>query len=210
MPGFDFKKEYKDLYMPKNVPSLIKVPPITFIAVDGIGNPNQEGGEYQQAMALLYGLSFTIKMSKMGDSTPEGYFEYVVPPLEGLWWMADGTAGVDYNNKAGFQWISMIRQPEFVTQSVFDWACSQVREKKGLDTSKARLMTYNEGLCVQIMHRGSYDDEPASVERIEAFINENGYKNDISILRHHHEIYLSDPRRCAPEKLRTIIRVPVR
>jgi hypothetical protein len=161
-------------------------------------------------MSLLYGLSFTIKMSKMGGNTPEGYFDYVVPPLEGLWWMGDGTPGVDYSNKAGFSWISMIRQPEFVNQEVFDWACSQVKVKKGLDTSKAKLVTYDEGLCVQIMHKGCYDDEPASVEKIECFIKESGYKNDISNVRHHHEIYLSDPRRCAPEKLRTIIRIPIK
>ncbi|MGN0696539.1 MAG: GyrI-like domain-containing protein [Oscillospiraceae bacterium] len=208
MDKLDYKKEYKDLYQPSSKPSLIDVPEMLFIAVDGRGDPNNSE-EYKTAMELLYGLSFTIKMSKMNGTQPEGYFEYTVPPLEGLWHQED-TCGIDYSRKEDFIWTSMIRQPEFVTEEVFERAKAALSKKKpGLDTSRARYMKMTEGLCVQIMHKGPYDDEPASIEKLERFIAENGYTEDFSDERRHHEIYLSDPRRCAPERLRTVIRHPV-
>lgn len=214
MEKFDFKKEYKDLYFPKTKPILIDVPNMKFIMVRGKGNPNRENGEYQEALSILYGLSFTIKMSKMGENKIDGYFEYVVPPLEGLWWNKD-EENVDYQHKENFEWISMIRQPEFVTEDVFKWACNEVREKKGIDVSKAEFNEYTEGLCVQIMHVGPYDDEPKTIREIEKYITDNNLKNDIGrnlkngMIRRHHEIYLSDPRRTLPEKLKTVIRIPV-
>lgn len=214
MEKFDFKKEYKDLYLPKTKPILIDVPNMKFIMVRGKGNPNRENGEYQEALSILYGLSFTIKMSKMGENKIDGYFEYVVPPLEGLWWNKD-EENVDYQHKENFEWISMIRQPEFVTEDVFKWACNEVKEKKGIDVSKAEFNEYTEGLCVQIMHLGPYDDEPKTIKEIEKYITDNNLKNDIGrslkngMIRRHHEIYLSDPRRTLPEKLKTVIRIPV-
>ena len=212
----DYKKEYKDLYMPKAKPCLIDVPPICYIMVDGKGNPNIEGGEYQQAVELLYALSYTIKMSKMGGNPPEGYFEYVVPPLEGLWWLNDDSH-FDFSIKEKYCWTSMIRQPEFVTQEVFDWACKELAKKKPeLNTSKARLQTYHEGLCVQMMHRGPYDEEPKTIAQIDAFIKENSYENAISdvgadgMIKRHHEIYLGDPRKTEPSKMKTVLRHPVK
>lgn len=212
----DYKKEFKDLYMPKSKPNLIEVPAMNFIMVDGKGNPNEEGGEYQRAVELLYALSFTIKMSKMGTSIPEGYFEYVVPPLEGLWWFKDDCHNIDLLNKDEFNWTSMIRQPEFVTKEVFEWACKEVTKKKPhIDISKARLETFSEGLCVQMMHIGSFDDEPKTIAEIEKYIEENNLKNAISTklstgqIRRHHEIYLSDPRKVIRDNLKTVIRHPV-
>ncbi|MGE4485385.1 MAG: GyrI-like domain-containing protein [Oscillospiraceae bacterium] len=210
MPGFDYKKEYKDLYLPKTAPVKIRVPPMTFIMADGAGDPNLEGGAYQNAVGLLYALSYTIKMSRKAKSAPAGYFDYVVPPLEGLWWMADGFPGVDYSRKSDFRWISMIRQPEFVTPEVFDWACGEVRRKKGADPSAARLETLDEGLCVQCMHIGPFDDEPATAAKMEVYIKENSLINDIGSVRRHHEIYLGDPRRGDPAKMKTVLRIPVR
>ena len=210
MEKLDYKKEYKDLYQPAAKPSLIDVPEMIFIAVDGAGDPNT-CPEYKAALEMLYGLSFTIKMSKMDGSQPEGYFEYVVPPLEGLWY-ADGISfdGMNVDDKSKFKWISMIRQPEFVTEQVFETAREKLAKKKpDLDLSKARLMKYTEGLCVQIMHKGAYDDEPRSIEMMKKFAAENGLTEDFSEGRFHHEIYLSDPRKCAPERLRTVIRHPV-
>lgn len=210
MEKLDYKKEYKDLYQPAAKPSLTEVPEMIFIAVDGAGDPNT-CPEYKAAMEMLYGLSFTIKMSKMDGSQPEGYFEYVVPPLEGLWY-ADGISfdGMNVTDKNKFKWISMIRQPEFVTEQVFETAREKLAKKKpDLDLSKARLMKYTEGLCVQIMHKGAYDDEPRSIEMIKKFAAENSLTEDFSEGRFHHEIYLSDPRKCAPERLRTVIRHPV-
>lgn len=205
----DYKKEYKDLYQPSAKPSLINVPEMLFIAVDGKGDPNT-CDEYRQAIEILYGLSFTIKMSKLGGNAPEGYFEYVVPPLEGLW-RQEGIDGIDYARKSDFLWTSMIRQPEFVTEAVFRSAVAALTKKKPhLDLNKARLMKYDEGLCVQIMHRGAYDNEPQSIEKMRKFAEENGYIADFSDARRHHEIYLSDPRRCASEKLKTVIRHPVK
>ena len=210
MEKLDYKKEYKDLYQPKAKPSLIDVPEMIFIAVDGNGNPNT-CAEYKEAMEILYGLSFSIKMSKMNNTQPDGYFEYVVPPLEGLWYVDDAEFdGLNVTDKDKFRWISMIRQPEFVTVQVFETAKAALQKKKPhLDLTKARLMKMTEGLCVQIMHKGAYDDEPVSIEKIKEFAFENGYREDFSEGRFHHEIYLSDPRKCAPEKLRTVIRHPV-
>lgn len=214
MDKLDYKKEYKDLYLPKTKPMRIDVPNMKFIMVRGKGNPNSEKGEYQEAMSILYGLSFTIKMSKMGNNKIDGYFEYVVPPLEGFWWNKD-EKNVDYRNKENFEWYSMIRQPKFVTEDVFKWACNEVKEKKGIDISKAEFKEFKEGLCVQIMHLGSYDDEPKTIDKINEYIIDNNLKNDIGsslkngMIRRHHEIYLSDPRRTATEKLKTVIRIPV-
>jgi len=209
MEKLDYKKEYKALYQPTSKPTVIEVPEMVFIAVDGKGDPNT-CAEYKEALELLYGLSFTIKMSKMNGTQPEGYFEYVVPPLEGLWSVEDADFdGTNITDKSRFCWKSMIRQPEFVTEAVFEAAKAALKKKKPeLDVDKAKLFRYNEGLCVQIMHKGSYDSEPASIEKMRKFAAENGYREDFNG-RFHHEIYLSDPRRCAPEKLRTVIRHPI-
>ncbi len=211
MEKVDYKTKYKDLYLPKTRPSLISVPEMAFFAVNGKGDPNV-CAEYKEALEILYGLSFTVKMSKMNGTQPEGYFEYTVPPLEGLWYVEDEKFdGMNIADKDQFQWISMIRQPEFVTKKVFEDAKAALAKKKpGLNLGKARWMTYSEGLCVQIMHMGTYDDEPLSIRKIKAFADENGYAEDFSGSRFHHEIYLSDPRRCAPEKLKTVIRHPVK
>ena len=210
----DYKKAFKDLYLPKSIPTLIDVPPMSFIMINGKGNPNEEGGEYQSAVELVYGLSYAIKMSKMGKYVPEGYFEYVVPPLEGLWWLDD--CGMDFSDKDKYFWTSMIRQPEFVTREVFQWACSEVIKKKpNLDVMKARLEIFNEGLCVQMMHIGTYDNEPKTIAQMEDYITSNNLKNAISTvrsdgtIRRHHEIYLSDPRKANLEKLKTVLRHPV-
>ena len=209
MEKVDYKKEQKDLYIPKAKPSLINVPKMKFIWVKGKGNPNVENGEYQKALEVLYGLSFTIKMSKMGDKPMDGYFEYVVPPLEGLWWNK-GKDEIDCQHKEDFQWISMIRQPEFVTEDVFEWAKSKLKKKKNVEMEKADFGEMEEGLCVQMMHIGSYDEEARTIAEIEKFIEENGLKKDIGKRRKHHEIYLSDPRRTRAENLKTVIRIPVR
>lgn len=208
MEKLDYKKKFKELYQPSAKPALIDVPEMIFFAVEGAGDPNK-CREYKEAMEILYGLSFTVKMSKMNNTQPEGYFEYVVPPLEGLWYQ-ESTNGIDYSRKDDFHWISMIRQPEFVTEEVFETVKAALSKKKpSLDISKARLMRYTEGLCVQLMHTGPYDDEPASIAKLERFAEENGYAEDFGTGRYHHEIYLSDPRKCAPERLRTVIRHPV-
>ena len=211
MDKLDYKKEYKELYQPKTKPSIIAVPEMIFIAVDGEGNPNA-CPEYKSAIEVLYGLSYAIKMSKMNGTQPAGYFEYVVPPLEGLW-QVDGVDfdGMNVTDKDKFKWISMIRQPEFVTEEVFEQAKLVLKKKKpALDLSKARLMKMTEGLCVQIMHKGSYDNEPASIEQMKRFLDENGYIEDFSEGRFHHEIYLSDPRKCSTDKLKTVIRHPIK
>ncbi|MBR0227997.1 MAG: GyrI-like domain-containing protein [Clostridia bacterium] len=207
--AFDYKKEYKEFYLPKNKPVLVTVPPMNFIAVRGQGDPNQEDGEYKAAMQLLYGVAFTIKMSKMGDHRIAGYFDYVVPPLEGFWWQ-EGVHGIDYAHKEAFQWISVIRLPDFVKKADFDWAIDEATRKKKTDFSKAYFMTYDEGLCVQCMHVGPYDDEPATVAQMHAFMEAQGYELDITDKRMHHEIYLSDARKVAPEKLKTVIRHPIK
>lgn len=211
MDKLDYKKAYKELYQPKTKPSIIEVPEMIFIAIYGEGNPNS-CPEYKAAIEVLYGLSYAIKMSKMNGTQPAGYFEYVVPPLEGLW-QVDGVDfdGMNVTDKDKFKWISMIRQPEFVTEEVFEQAKLVLKKKKpALDLSKARLMKMTEGLCVQIMHKGSYDDEPASIEQMKRFLDENGYAEDFSEGRFHHEIYLSDPRKCSTDKLKTVIRHPIK
>jgi hypothetical protein len=207
--AFDFKKEYKEFYLPKKVPSIVMVPKMNYIAVRGKGDPNEEDGEYKNAIGLIYGIAFTIKMSKKSDHRIDGYFDYVVPPLEGFWWQ-DGIEGIDYAHKETFNWISVIRLPDFVTRGDFDWAVSEATAKKKMDFSKVEFFTYDEGLCVQCMHIGSYDDEPATVDAMHKYMEEQGYALDINSNRFHHEIYLSDARKAAPEKLKTVIRHPVR
>ena len=207
--AFDFKKEYREFYLPKNKPELLTIPPMNFLAVRGMGDPNQEGGAYKEAIGLLYGIAFTIKMSKLGTKSLDGYFDFVVPPLEGLWWHA-GTAGIDFAHKETFQWISLIRLPDFVGQEAFRWAVEEATEKKKLDFSKVEYLHYEEGLCVQCMHRGPYDQEPATIEAMDTYARERGYETDFFQGRYHHEIYLSDVRRCKPENLKTVIRHPVR
>ena len=205
----DFKKEYKEYYMPGNKPSIVTVPSMNYIAVRGHGDPNQEGGDYKQSIGLLYGIAFTIKMSKKGDRQIEGYFDYVVPPLEGFWWQ-DDVDGIDYEHKEDFNWISAIRLPDFVTKTDFDWAIEEATKKKKQDFSKVEFLTYDEGLCVQCMHIGSYDDEPATVQMMHEYMEEQGYDLNITDQRLHHEIYLSDARKVAPEKLKTVIRHPIK
>ena len=207
--AFDFKKEYKEFYMPKNKPEIVTVPKANYIAVRGEGNPNEEDGAYKNAIGVLYAVAYTLKMSYKTDYKIEGFFEYVVPPLEGFWWQ-DGVDGIDYGNKDTFKWISVIRLPDFITKKDFDWAVETATKKKKLDCSIAEFMTIDEGLCVQIMHNGSYDDEPASVALMDEYLADNGYENDINDKRLHHEIYLSDPRKTAPEKCKTVIRHPIR
>ena len=207
--AFDYKKEYKEFYMPKNKPSIVDVPAMNYIAVRGKGNPNDENGEYKESIGLLYGIAFTIKMSYKGNHKIDGYFEYVVPPLEGFWWQ-DGIDGIDYAHKENFEWISLIRLPDFVTQKDFEWAIAEATKKKKTDFGAVEFLTYNEGLCVQCMHVGSYDDEPRTVSLMHEYMNENGYELDITDIRYHHEIYLSDARKVAPEKLKTVIRHPIK
>ena len=207
--AFDFKKEYKEFYLPKNKPGVVDVPPMNYIAVRGKGDPNAENGEYKESIGLLYGIAFTIKMSKMGDHRIDGYFDYVVPPLEGFWWQ-DGAEGIDYAHKEKFQFISLIRLPDFVTKEEFDWAVQEATRKKKTDFSKAEFLTYAEGLCVQCMHLGPYDQEPATIRLMHEYARAEGYTLDITPQRFHHEIYLSDARKVAPEKLRTVVRHPIR
>ena len=207
--AFDYKKEYKEFYMPKGRPSIVTVPKVNYIAVRGRGDPNKEDGEYKAAIELLYAVAYTIKMSKKGDRQIEGYFDYVVPPLEGFWWQ-DGVNGVDYTHKGAFNWISLIRLPDFVTEEDFRWAVDEAAKKKKQDFSKAEFLTVEEGLCVQCMHIGPYDDEPATVSRMHEFMEQQGYVLDITDKRLHHEIYLSDTRKTVPEKLKTVIRHPIK
>ena len=225
--AFDFKKEYKEFYMPKGKPSIVTVPKMNFIAVRGSGDPNDEDGEYKRAIGLLYGIAFTIKMSKKGDHQIDGYFDYVVPPLEGFWWQGErrpvdamlrtdragrreGVVGIDYAHKASFRWISVIRLPDFVTKEDLDWAVAEAAAKKKQDFSKVEFFSYDEGVCVQCMHIGPYDDEPATVQLMHDFMDREGYELDITDKRLHHEIYLSDARKVSPEKLRTVVRHPIK
>jgi len=225
--AFDFKKEYKEFYMPKDKPDIVKVPSMNYIAVRGEGDPNQEDGDYKKAIGLLYGIAFTIKMSKKSDHQIDGYFDFVVPPLEGFWWQAErypldailqsdragrceGMDGIDYAHKEDFHWISVIRLPDFVTKNDFRWAIEEATKKKKLDFSKVEFLTVEEGLCVQCMHIGSYDDEPITVAMMHEFMERQGYELDITDKRLHHEIYLSDARKVAPEKLKTVIRYPIK
>ena len=207
--AFDFKKEYKEFYMPKKRPEIIDVPPMNYIAVRGKGDPNEENGAYKQAIGVLYAVAYTLKMSYKTDRRIEGFFDYVVPPLEGFWWQ-DGVKGIDYDKKDRFNWISVIRLPDFIKKDDFEWAVKTAAEKKKIDCSSAEFITVNEGLCVQIMHIGAFDSESESVELMDKHLEENGYENDISDKRLHHEIYLSDARKVAPEKWKTFIRHPIR
>ena len=225
--AFDFKKEYKEFYMPKNKPEIVKIPPMNYVAVRGKGNPNVEGGDYQQAISILYAVAYTLKMSYKTDYKIEGFFEYVVPPLEGFWWQGEqhpvdaemrtdragrreNIKGIDYSNKDTFNWISVIRLPDFITEKDFAWAVQTATEKKKIDCSLAEFLTIDEGLCVQIMHQGSFDSEPATVALLEDYLKEQGYENDINDQRLHHEIYMSDARKVAPEKWKTVIRHPIK
>ena len=225
--AFDFKKEYKEFYMPKNKPEIVKIPPMNYVAVRGKGNPNIEGGDYQQAISILYAVAYTLKMSYKTDYKIEGFFEYVVPPLEGFWWQGEqhpvdaevrtdragrreNIKGIDYSNKDTFHWISVIRLPDFITEKDFAWAVQTATEKKKIDCSPAEFLTIDEGLCVQIMHQGSFDSEPATVALLEDYLKEQGYENDINEQRLHHEIYMSDARKVAPEKWKTVIRHPIK
>lgn len=207
--AFDYKKENKEFYMPKNKPQIIQIPTMNFTAVRGSGNPNEEDGEYKQAIGLLYGIAFTIKMSRKSDRRMDGYFDHVVPPLEGFWWQ-EGIHDIDYSRKETFQWISLIRLPDFVTADDFQWAVSEAERKKKKDFSKVEFYTCTEGLCVQCMHIGPYDDEPATVALMEQYADSEGYDMDITESRYHHEIYLSDARKCEPAKMKTVIRHPVK
>lgn len=207
--AFDFKKEYKEFYMPGNKPEIVNIPRASYIAVRGSGDPNDENGAYRKAISILYGVSYTLKMSCKTDHRINGFFDYVVPPLEGFW-RQENIDGVNYADKSSFQWISVIRLPDFVSEKDLEWAKETAAVKKKIDCSSAEFLTLDEGLCVQIMHRGAFDDEPATVAVMDNFIRENGYVNDITGKRQHHEIYLSDPRRTAPEKWKTVIRHPVR
>ncbi len=207
--AFDFKKEYKEFYMPKNRPQIVTVPEANYIAVRGKGDPNVEGGAYQQAIGVLYAVAYTLKMSYKTDHKIEGFFEYVVPPLEGFWWQND-VCGVDYSDKSSFCWISVIRLPDFVTRDDFDWAVQTAAKKKKLDCSCAEFLTIEEGLCVQMMHLGPFDEEPQTVALMEQYLEEQGYVTDITEKRLHHEIYMSDARKVAPEKWKTVIRHPIK
>ena len=207
--AFDFKKEFKEYYQPKNKPSIIDVPKLNYIAIRGKGNPNEKNGDYQNTLGLLYGVAYTLKMSYKGDHKIDGFFEYVVPPLEGFWWQ-DNRTDVDYNHKEQLNFISLIRLPDFVTKADFDWAMLEATKKKKQDFSRVEFLTYNEGLCVQCMHIGSYDNEPATINQMHEFAEKNSYELDITDARYHHEIYLSDPRKCDASKLKTIIRHPIR
>ncbi|MDE5973969.1 MAG: GyrI-like domain-containing protein [Eubacterium sp.] len=207
--AFDYKKEYKEFYMPKKKPGIVEIPKMNYIAVRGKGNPNDENSEYKDSIGLLYAIAFTIKMSYKGTHKIDGYFEYVVPPLEGFWWQ-ENTDGIDYNRKEDMNFISVIRLPDFVTENDFKWAVDEATKKKKQDFSKVEFLTYDEGVCVQCMHIGSYDNEPETVELMHKYMEENGYELDITDSRLHHEIYLSDPRRCDESKLKTVIRHPVK
>ena len=207
--AYDYKKEYKEYYLPPEQPTIVTVPAMHYLAVRGKGDPNAEDGAYKAAIELLYGVAYTVKMSKKSDHHIEGYFDYVVPPLEGFW-QQEGTEGMDYARKEELQWISVIRLPDFVSEADFTWAVSEATAKKKKDFSAVEYLPVDEGLCVQCMHLGSYDDEPATVERMHLFMEEQGYALDISPMRLHHEIYLSDPRKTAPEKRKTVIRHPIR
>lgn len=225
--AFDFKKEYKEFYMPKNEPEIVKIPPMNYVAVRGKGNPNVECGDYQQAISILYAVAYTLKMSYKTDYKIEGFFEYVVPPLEGFWWQGEqhpvdaemrtdrtdrreNVKGIDYSNKDTFNWISVIRLPDFITEKDFAWAVQTATKKKKIDCSPAEFLTIDEGLCVQIMHKGSFDSEPATVALLEDYLKEQGYENNINEQRLHHEIYMSDARKVAPEKWKTVIRHPIK
>lgn len=207
--AFDYKKEYKEYYLPKSTPQIIEIPRMNYIAVRGKGDPNEEEGEYKRAISVLYTIAYTIKMSKMGEHRMDGYFDFVVPPLEGFW-RQEGVQGVDLSNKSSFRWVSVIRLPDFVTREEFEWAKEEAKRKKKIDCSMSEFLTLEEGLCVQIMHNGPYDKEPYTVALMDKYIEEQGYENDFNDDRMHHEIYLSDVRKTSSEKLKTVIRHPIK
>lgn len=207
--AFDFKKEYREFYMPKNKPQIVNIPRANYIAVRGKGDPNEVGGTYQQAISILYAVAYTLKMSYKTDYKIEGFFDYIVPPLEGFWWQ-DDIDGVDYSDKTTFNWISVIRSPDFISQDDLKWAIETATKKKKIDCSSAEFIAINEGLCVQMMHLGPFDDEPETVALMDAYLEENGYVNDLNKNRLHHEIYLSDARKVSPEKWKTVIRHPIK
>lgn len=207
--AFDYKKEFKEFYMPAKKPGIVTLPPLNYIAVRGKGNPNDENGEYKNSISLLYGIAFTLKMSYKSNYKINGYFEYVVPPLEGLWWQ-NGREMIDYTHKENFHFISMIRLPDFITKQDFNWAVETATQKKKTNFSRVEFFTYHEGLCVQCMHIGPYDNEPSTIEAMHEYAEKNGYKPEITASRYHHEIYLSDPRRCDPNKLKTVVRHPIK
>ena len=207
--AFDYKKEYKEFYLPKNKPEIVTVPTMNYIAIRGEGNPNKEDGAYKKAVGVLYAIAYTIKMSYMSTHKINGFFQYVVPPLEGFWWQ-NGIEGVDYTRKEEFHWISVIRLPEFVTKEDFEWAVKEATKNKKMDCSIAEFVIIEEGLCVQVMHIGAFDNEPNTVEKMDEFIKECGYQKDFTDVRLHHEIYLSDPRKTEEEKCKTVIRHPIR
>ena len=203
----DYKREYKNLYLPKTKPMIVDVPEMQFVAIEGKGNPNDENGEYQKAIPVLYGIQYTIKMSKNGNNIPDGYFDYIVPPLEGFWWLNNNE---NFSSKSKYNWLSLIRLPEFVNKKVFDWACEEVAKKKNIETKNAKYLTVKEGLCVQCMHIGPYDEEPKTLKIMDDFIAANNLINDVNKTRIHHEIYLSNPRKTEMSKLKTVLRVPVK
>ena len=205
----DYKKEYKELYLPKTTPSIVDVPEMQFVAVEGKGSPNDENGEYQRAIPVLYGIQYAIKMSKKGNHVPDGYFDYVVPPLEGFWWV-DKNEDFSFRDKSKYCWISVIRLPEFVDEKVFAWACEETSKKKKMDVRKAKLLKIKEGLCVQCLHVGAYEDEPKTLKLMNDFIDANGFQSDINEMRRHHEIYLCDPTKTEASKLKTVLRIPVK
>ncbi len=203
----DFKKTDKNLYLPKDKPMIIDVPEMLFIMIDGKGDPNNNQS-YNEAVEILYGLSYTIKMSiKKGINIP-GFYDYVVPPLEGLWWIEEGEFDLKFRDN--WLWTSMIRQPEFVTQDVFQWAVDSFHKKKpDLQVERAKLKTFSEGLCVQMMHIGLYADEPVTLEIMKEFMYSNNLVDETGNKRKHHEIYLSDPNKTEPNSLKTVLRHPV-
>lgn len=208
--AFNYKKEYREFYLPKDEPSIIDIPKMNYIAVRGKGNPNDESGEYKNSIGLLYAIAFTIKMSYKGTHKIDGYFEYVVPPLEGFWWQEGNDGFIDYSKKDTLEFISVIRLPDFVTKKDFDWAVETATEKKKCDFSKVEFLTYDEGTCVQCMHIGSYDDEPATIDKMNRYIEREGYELNTHEGRLHHEIYLSDPRKVDSSRLKTVIRHPIK
>ena len=207
--AFDLKKEFKEYYQPKNKPEIVNIPSINYLAVRGSGDPNDETGDYKKALESLYAVAYTLRMSYKTDYKINGFYEYIVPPLEGFWWQ-DGTDGVNYADKTSFNWISVIRLPDFISGKDIEWAVRTATKKKKTDCSQVKFLTVNEGLCVQIMHIGPYDNEPVTVKLMDDYLAQNGYENDLNSERMHHEIYLSDPRKCLPEKMKTVIRQPVK
>lgn len=207
--AFDLKKEFKEYYQPKNKPEIVNIPSINYLAVRGSGDPNDETGDYKKALESLYAVAYTLRMSYKTDYKINGFYEYIVPPLEGFWWQ-DGTDGVNYADKTSFNWISVIRLPDFISGKDIEWAVMTATKKKKTDCSQVKFLTVNEGLCVQIMHIGPYDNEPVTVKLMDDYLAQNGYENDLNSERMHHEIYLSDPRKCLPEKMKTVIRHPVK